>query len=350
MADTAPSTAPITLQRAGEFGTIARIRELLDAGEGPRPLIGIGDDAAAWRQEAATLVATTDMLIEGIHFELTTTSWRDLGWKALAVNLSDVAAMGAAPRWCLVSVGLKGSVPLDDVLALYAGMKDLAQREACPIVGGDTVASPHDQVLSVTVVGAVPVDEASTLMRRDAGAVGDLVAVTGTLGGSAAGLFTLQHPEAAPSDCYDVLAAAHRRPQPRLAAGRALRLAGVRCAMDVSDGLLADLEKVCAASGVSAVVQAESIPIHPAARRAFPARALEWAASGGEDYELLFAAPEPVMARALAALSAIGCAATAIGALAAGDGRVRLVDGSGAERPLRVRGWDHFGSGPVEPR
>ena len=333
----------MTLRETGEFGLIERLAAVLGReppGSGGL-VVGIGDDAAAWVQERAALVATTDMLVEGVHFDLTLTGWYDLGWKALAVNLSDVAAMGAVPGYALVSLGLRPEATVRETEALYEGMRALAEQAGCVVAGGDTVAAPQQMVINVAVVGSVPYEERDTLLRRDRGRVGDLVAVTGVLGASAAGLHTLRHPDSAPPASRDELIRAHRRPEPQLAAGRLLRAAGVRCAMDVSDGLMADLEKLCAASGVGARIQARDVPLHLAALEAYPERALDWAASGGEDYQLLFCAPEAVMDRALADVRATGRRVTVIGDLEQRRG-VRLVDASGEDVRLRSGGWDHF--------
>jgi thiamine-monophosphate kinase len=165
--------------------------------------------------------------------------------------------------------------------------------------------------------------------------------VTGCLGASAAGLYALQHPGSASEEVRRALASEHCRPQPQLIAGQILRRAGVRCAMDVSDGLLADLGKLCAASQTGAEVRASALPLHPLAVEAYPERALGWAAGGGEDYQLLFAAAPAVMERALAALDDAGVSATEIGILRATPG-VRLVDAAGCDVLLETRGWDHF--------
>jgi len=334
------------LRETGEFGLIERLAAVLGRGSARADglAIGIGDDAAVWVQDRAAIVATTDMLIEGVHFDLALTSWRDLGWKALAVNLSDIAAMGATPKWALVGLGLRPDIRVEDVEALYEGMKSLADSAGCTVVGGDTVAAPREAVISVTALGAVPADEQETLLRRSGGRAGDVVAVTGVLGASAAGLFALQHPDSAPAKARERLAREHYRPQPQLAAGALLRAVGVRCAMDVSDGLLADLEKLCAASRVGAQVAAERLPLHAEAVAAYPAQALGWAASGGEDYQLLFCAPPPVMERALGALREHGIRGTEIGQLVDGAG-ARLIDRNGTDVRLASGGWDHFAGG-----
>lgn len=328
-----------TLRSAGEFGLIARLAQVLGGTSKAELLVGIGDDAAAWKQSEACLVATTDMLIEGIHFDLSYTPWRALGWKSLAVNLSDIAAMGAQPEWAFISIGLKPDTAVADVADLYAGMRDLADRSGCHIVGGDTVSVRSDMVVNVVVLGSVPAVEAETILRRDRGRVGDVVGVTGTLGAAAAGLHVLQ---TSPPNPSPVFTQAHLHPEPRLQAGQLLRKAGVQCAMDLSDGLIADLGKLCERSGCGAEIQADRLPAHPSLTAQFPDHAMEWAAGGGEDYELLFTAPSEVFARAERALRTASVPVTAVGRLT-DEGGVRLVDMTGKPVDLTRRGWDHFG-------
>jgi thiamine-monophosphate kinase len=333
----------VSLRETGERGLLSRLAEMVGEDGGSTSLIrGIGDDAAIWQQPASGLVATTDMLVEGVHFDLAFTSWRDLGWKALAVNLSDVAAMGATPLLALVSLGLRPDTALADVAAFYDGMRALASLHGCAIAGGDTVSVPHDLVINVVALGSVGGGETETLLRRDRGRPGDVIAVTGRLGASAAGLRLLRRGSRHAG--HAALRAAHLRPEPRIAAGRALRRAGVRCAMDLSDGLLEDLNKLCAQSGCGADVHEATLPVHPDAKKALPELALDLALGGGEDYELLCAAPAAVMAEARAALDTIGVALTEIGRLVPGD-RVRLLDSQGRERTPPPSGWDHFASG-----
>ncbi len=331
------------LRDAGELGLIERLAATLGGRPVASPdlIAGIGDDAAAWRQERATLVATTDMLVEGVHFDLSLTTWYDLGWKALAVNLSDIAAMGAAPSYAFVSLALRDEVTVEQVEALYAGMRALADQTGCAVAGGDTVAAPRDQVINVAVLGSVPYDQAATLLRRNQGRPGDVVAVTGVLGASAAGLYALQHPDPLRIVERQILVEDHLRPQPQIEAGQLIRRAGVRCAMDVSDGLLTDLEKLCAASGVGARVRAHDLPLFPLAVELYPDQALAWAAGGGEDYQLLFCAAPDAMAVAAGAIRATGLRVTAIGRLEDEPG-VRLVDEGGREVPIASHGWDHF--------
>ena len=332
----------------GEFGLIARLLPLLDA-SGPPALVGAGDDAAAWEQPAAVVVASADALVEGVHFDLALTSWADLGWKSLAVNLSDLAAMGATPQWALVTLGVRPDAPVAGLEDLYRGLAAVGARYGCRVAGGDTVGVRHETLIGVTVLGALPSGEGGTLLRRDRGRPGDRLAVTGTLGASAAGLHALRHPGDLPAALLAPLAAAHRRPLPQVAAGQALRRAGVRCAMDVSDGLLADAAKLGAASGAGVRLAAGRLPLDPGVRAAFPQRALAWAAAGGEDYQLLFAAPPQTMDGARRALGDAGVAATEVGVLTDQPGTVQLLDEDGREVVLGDAGWDHFAPAPAPP-
>jgi thiamine-monophosphate kinase len=283
----------------GEFELIASLAGRLDpASDG----LGIGDDAAAWLPSPGKLVvATTDMLVEGIHFRLDWTSPRDLGWKALAVNLSDLAAMGAVPGRALISVAL---LPEQAALVeeMYEGLTELARLTGTRVVGGDTVRSPGPLVVNVVLVGEA---EPGRLLRRDGALPGDLLLLTGSVGASAAGLALfldgdhdrLSRPEAA------LLMAAHHRPSPRLAAGRALARLGLRCAIDVSDGVASEAWHVAQASGVAIRLDTDRLPLEAAAVTLLgEAKARQLAVSGGEDYQLLFTAPEARLAEVVVAL------------------------------------------------
>jgi thiamine-monophosphate kinase len=283
----------------GEFDLIDALAARLDP---PDEGLGIGDDAATWRPGAGSVVvATTDMLVEGIHFRLDWTSPRDLGWKALAVNLSDLAAMGARPGRGLVSVALlPGQAEL--VEELYEGMNELARLTGTRIVGGDTVRSPGPLVVNVALIGEADSDR---LLRRDGARPGDLLALTGTVGASAAGLDllvrddreSLARPEAGP------LLAAHHRPQPQLAAGGALAALGLKCAIDVSDGVASEAWHLARASHVAIEIDVERLPLAPEAVSLLgEEKARQLALSGGEDYQLLFAVPETRLTDVAAAL------------------------------------------------
>jgi thiamine-monophosphate kinase len=287
----------------GEFDLIDALSARLDP---PGDGLGIGDDAAAWQPgPGMSVVATTDMLVEGIHFRLDWTSPRDLGWKALAVNLSDLAAMGARPGRGLVSVALlPGQGEL--IEELYEGMSELARLTGTWIVGGDTVLTPGPLVINVALFGEADPDR---LLRRNGARPGDLLALTGAVGVSAAGLDlllradreSLARPEAAP------LLAAHHRPVPRLAAGAALAALGLKCAIDVSDGVATEAGHLSRAGQVAIEIDVERLPLAPEAVLLLgEERARRLALSGGEDYQLLFAVPEARLAEVAAALGEDG--------------------------------------------
>lgn len=310
--------------RSGEFGLIdrlvARLEPLADG-------LSIGDDAAAWQPTPGrVVVATTDMLVEGIHFRLDWISPRDLGWKALAVNLSDLAAMGATPGRGLVSIAL---IPEQCDLAeeLYEGMSELARLTGTHIVGGDTVRTPGPLVVNVVLIGEADPDR---LLRRSGARPGDAVVVTGVVGASAAGLeillaenqSTRARREAAP------LISAHHHPLPQLEAGTALAANGVRCAIDVSDGVASEAWHLARASGVEIEVDVDRLPLAGEAVVLMGgARARELALTGGEDYQLLFTVPESRLGDVIAALSP-HTRATVIGRVTglARHGNVRFLD------------------------
>ncbi len=267
----------------GEFELIARLATIFGS---PSDGLGIGDDAASWPAAGDTVaVATTDMLVEGIHFRLDWTSADDLGWKALAVNLSDLAAMGARPGRALVSVAVDASRRAL-VVEVARGLQSLADRTGTRVVGGDTVRSPGPLVINVALVGEA---DRARLLRRDAARVGDLVAVTGKLGAASAGLALLTERGPDLEAAVDPLLAALHRPVPRLAAGSILARLGVRCAIDISDGLVSETHHLARASGVGIEIDVDRVPLAPAAVEALGSRrAIAGALSGGEDYELLF--------------------------------------------------------------
>lgn len=300
-------------------------------------ILGIGDDAAAWRTQASVQVATTDTLVDGVHFSLDHVPWRDLGWKALAVNVSDIAAMGATPRYAVISLGLPPETDVDGLKRLYEGMAELASDFGLAIAGGDISMSP---VLTITptVFGEA---EDERLLTRSGAAAGDQIAVTGYLGGSAAGLSLLRSGLDSAPQLRKELLEAHLRPYPRVGEGTALARAGVRAAVDVSDGLIADLTHMCRASGVGAEISLDRVPVPAAAATVFGEDAIHFALSGGEDYELAFTAPLQVIEDVRNTLSV---PVTLIGEVVAhhpGEVIVRNRDGTVFEYP--VSGWEHFG-------
>lgn len=307
----------------GEFELIAELSGLFEA---PADGLGIGDDAASWPAAPGTVqVATTDLLVEGVHFGLDWMSPEDVGWKALAASLSDLAAMGAAAGRALFSIAVDPA-RRGLVLGLARGMEELARRTDARVVGGDTVRSPGPLMVNVAVVGEA---EPGRLLLRDAARPGDVVAVTGRLGASAAGLALLREgreglglhldPDAAP------LLGAHRRPWPRLAAGRLLASRGVRCAIDISDGLASEAHHLARASAVAIEIDAAHVPLDRAAVRLLgEQRSRELALTGGEDYEMLFTVdPRRVdeLAQALEADGRLTVVGRVTGAIAGGSVR-----------------------------
>jgi thiamine-monophosphate kinase len=336
----------VLVRDLGEFGLIAALQaslpERIRSSEAV-PL-GIGDDAAAWQPAPdAASVITTDTLVEDIHFRLDWTDWRSLGHKMLAVNLSDVASMGAMPVLAVITLGLRGSERVNDLIDLYRGAADLAGPHGVVIAGGDVVRTDGPIVIGVTVIG-----EGDRLLRRAGARPGDRILVSGTLGASGAGLELLRdHVLRERSTTGDLLVGAHLRPNPRVTLGRLLAARGATAAMDLSDGLLGDLPKILAASGVSARIDAREVPVLPAVRALFPTRWLALAVRGGEDYELLATVPPEQVEPVQAAAQEIGATLTDIGEVLhvePGDEPTLLViDTDGVERQVDAGAFDHFG-------
>jgi len=302
--------------------------------------LGIGDDAALLAVPAGQVVAvSTDTLVSGIHFPKDT-SPHDVGWKSLAVNLSDLAAMGATPAWATLALTL----PQADrgwVGAFIDGFAALAREFKLALVGGDTTQGPL--TITVTVHGFVPENLA---LRRHGAHVGDAVFVTGTLGDAAAGLRMLRDPALAagnPATAAMRAALIDRldRPMPRIAQGLLLR-GRARSCIDVSDGLAADLGHICQASGVGAEIDLAKLPASPALFSLFSdSERVPLQLAGGDDYELCFTAEEAVADDLLGDLARSGCVATRIGRIVAEAG-VRVLDASGHPVELPRAGWQHF--------
>lgn len=287
------------IAEVGEFGLIEAVSNLLASSRvrSSGMLLGSGDDAALWRPRPGRVVAiSTDMLVEGVHFRHNWSDANAVGHRALAVNLSDLAAMGARPRIAVIALGLRGTETDRWVFDFYRGALALAQRCHVRIVGGDFSSSPGGLTISVTVHGELRCADAA--LRRDTAAPGDLIGVTGPLGLAAAGVRALADGRTR-IDGSPAMLAAHRTPRPKVLQGILLARAGVRAAMDLSDGLFGDLPKILAASNVSAEVRADKLPIPLSVRWSFPDW-FELATRGGEDFELLFTAPPDVFDAATA--------------------------------------------------
>ena len=321
-------------------------RALGPRADGPGVEIGIGDDAAVLRLPPGRLVATVDMLVEGQHFVRQgpmAASPADIGWQALAVNVSDIAAMGGRPLWVLCSLGLPADLAPGELEDVYTGIAEAASAFGVAVAGGNLARLAERLVLDVTALGV-----AERPLRRGRAQPGDSLCVTGRLGAAAAGL-RLAKGAAAPPAGADALLEALRRPRPRIQEGMALAaLDGVRSACDVSDGLVVDLRRLLG-PGVDAVLWEDQLPVPDAVRAAAAAAGadpLEWVLHGGGDYELVCAVVPNALAAARAAVAAAGGVPLhAIGECAAGapGGRVSLAAARGGPpRALDPRGWDPF--------
>ncbi len=321
----------------GEFGLIERLARIVGTPRDEDLIVGIGDDAAVWRAGSEFLIATTDTMVEGVHFIAGQAPWADVGWKALAVNISDVAAMGGTPLFALVTLALPQDMPADAVEIMYAGLAECAREYGVTVAGGDIVRAPQTSITVALIGKAGQRDGRPLLLRRDAARAGDLIAVTGTLGDSAAGLRRLQEG----ADADDPLARRHLWPRPHLSAGVTAVRMGVTCAIDVSDGLLQDIGHISERSGVGATVRAQDIPLSEELRSAYPDEALRMACIGGEDYELVLVAGRDVLDALAPSLELVGL--TIIGEIADDpDHRARLLDDAGHEVRFERPGWDSF--------
>ena len=323
------------ISELGEFGLIDLLAGILpQAGADQRLLLGVGDDAAAWQCEGPGVLATTDALVEGVHFR-PDSPWWELGWKALSVNLSDIAAMGGVPQYALVNLSLPADTEVERVAQLYRGLSDLARRHQVLVPGGNVTSAPVAMV-AVTVIGRALEDG---MLLRSTARPGDLVAVTGSLGMAAGGLKAWGAAHISP-EAGTVLRKAYLMPEPRVREGQELLRHGVRTAIDISDGLLADLGHVCRASGVGATIRVADVPVDPRLREAFGREAVNLALAGGEDYELLFTAGEETVRRTGSSLGP-RCPVTVIGQITRETSTILLGE-DGRPYHIEGRGWDHF--------
>ena len=332
------------ISEIGEFGLIELLSDIVDKTKNlqnaswQQLLIGIGDDAAVWQSDSAIQLATTDSLVQDTHFDLNITSWEELGWKAIAVNLSDIAAMGGIPKYALVSLALPGELETNCVSSLYQGMTSIANQFGVVIAGGN-IASASKATISITVLGSL---ENKFALIRSAAIPGNQIAITGYLGLSAAGLKMLKQKHSFDTETSRLLKQAHLKPIPRVKEGQILLNQGVRAAIDISDGLIADLAHICKASKVSARIDKNLVPIHPAVEANFKTDCQQLTLTGGEDYELLFAADSQIIAQARQEIS---CPITVIGEIIEGiPGHVILVNAAGGNTPFQQTGWEHFKS------
>jgi len=338
----------VKVSELGEFGLINLIRGSIARYENSRQapwqkvLVGIGDDAAAWQSDNHIQLATTDTLVQDIHFDLDVIHWEELGWKALAVNLSDIAAMGGVPKYALLSLALPGELEVEDIAKFADAMVHLAREFGVAVIGGNIATAPN-VVITVTVMGC---SSGEAMLKRSTASSGEQIAVTGYLGLSAAGLEMLKGKTISDPEKTKILRQAHFKPVPKIREGQILVEQGVRTAIDISDGLVADLDHICELSKVNARVRIEQVPVHPLVTANF-LNYQELALCGGEDYELLFTADEATVVRAKQALN---CPVTVIGDITEEElpTRVAVIDSKGNVIPYKRGGWEHFKNGVPE--
>lgn len=330
-----------TLAGLGEFGLIERIRQRARVRQ-KSVLLGIGDDCAAFRISPGKIgLLTTDTLVEQVHFDLKFIGLRDLGWRSLAVNLSDIAAMGGRAVGALVTLGAPRNMEVRQTDLLYSGIFDLAQRYHVDLVGGDTVRASF-LILSLVVWGDV---EHKRMATRSGARPGDRLFVTGELGGAQAGLELLSGlAKSIPGAASAVKR--HCRPVPRLREAEALgRAGGVNGMIDISDGLASECQHLAKESRVGIEIQEEKIPVLPVTQKVAEARGAEGtdlALFGGDDYELLFTAPERRSEKLVKAVEALGTKVTILGKVTRGKPGVVLIARSGERRKVTRAGFDHF--------
>jgi thiamine-monophosphate kinase len=326
--------------RSGEDSLIARYFKPLATDPGA---FGLVDDAAVLKAAGEDIVVTTDAIVEGVHF-LSNDPPDTVARKALRVNLSDLAAKGAAAAGFVLTLALRDA---DDAwLSAFArGLGEDAVVFDCPLLGGDTVSTPGPLTVSITAFGRVP---AGQMVPRTGARPGDRVMVTGTIGDAAIGLDILKGGAAATAlatntAAKQMLIGRYRVPQPRNALARAIR-GNASAAMDVSDGLAGDLTKLCAASGVSAVIDLPSIPVSTAATSVLTkgGTSVETMIAGGDDYEILCTVPEDRCAALAELARQAGIALAPIGTVIAGSDIPRFLDGGGKEVALKRRSYSHF--------
>jgi thiamine-monophosphate kinase len=329
----------------GERGLIVELSRIF--GRPPEQVVcGIGDDTAViGPEENYELLWTIDTLIEGVHFDLRYTPLELLGRKAMAVNLSDIAAMGGEPQYVLLALGWPPERDLEGALELAKGMQARAREYGVGIIGGDTVGAPAGLTMSLTVLGRVKPDE---LLRREGARPGDLIYVTGPLGQAAAGLEMLRQGLQVAAETKTLLGQAFLDPQPQVAAGRVLARQHLATSLiDLSDGVASDLDQICQRSNVGAVVAGENVPVPPAVREVAALTGkdpLDLALKGGEDYQLLFTgAPDKRREIERCFAQADLPEPRLIGIVVPGSGvRLRLPSG---EQEISGAGFDHFREG-----
>lgn len=332
----------VRLHEIGEFGLIARLKEIVWRAD-PRVMVGIGDDAAVVTYERP-VVMTTDALVQGVHFTSETMTPKLTGAKAAVATLSDLAAMGAVARHLLVTLALPPDTDVEEILAMYRGMADVCNMYDATLVGGDVVSTGGPLVISVTATGEL-LDKP---LLRSGAKPGDILFVTGDLGGSAGFLHAFFADRLAMLNPLDqsLLRERHQRPTPQFIAAQILVEEGCTSLNDVSDGLASEAHEIAEASGARLVIEAARVPIPPALRayaRLGRLDPLDFALYGGEDYQLVGTVDVRSVGRVLARMQAAGVRFTVIGRVTDGAPGVELL-AQGVYQTLEKRGYNHFGA------
>ncbi len=326
------------LKELGEFGLIDLIRKKVYTKD-KRVVLNIGDDAAVLKSSPGKLlIFTTDTMMEKVHFDLRYFSFKDIGWKSMAANLSDIAAMGGTPLAGLVSLGLPKKIKVEQVLELYSGMKILSSKFKCPIVGGDIFFSPQGVVVTISLLGEV---ERNLFKTRGAAKVGDLIYVTGDLGEAEAGLRVLRKSKAKKNS----ITKKHLTPYPRVFESRLLiRNLKITSMIDVSDGLSSDLHHICEESNKGALIYAKKIPVSQRITtvcKSLNLSPLNLALSSGEEYELLFTL-RPGQEKKIAKMTNGKFRVTLIGEIRKKEEGFKILDLDGKTKNLKKTGYTHF--------
>jgi thiamine-monophosphate kinase len=335
-----------TLADIGEFGLIDRIRALIEK-EGvnaPGVTLGIGDDTASFRpRRGRELLITCDALLEGRHYLPEHISPHDLGWRAMAVNISDIGSMGGQPLYALISLGLRSDTLVADVLGIYRGFLAALNPYGGSIIGGNITKS-REIFIDITLLGEV---EQGRIVRRSAAQVGNVILVTGYPGQSAAGLELLLQARAPAELQNHPLVLEYNRPTPRAREGQAIAQSGCATAMiDTSDGFLGDLGHICKESGVGAELFQERLPISEALRQAaaeLGKNPYQFFLGDSDDYELIITcAPENVSRIRVSVSEISDTPLTEVGSIVDAEGGIRLTGLDGAHSMMTPAGWDHF--------
>jgi thiamine-monophosphate kinase len=337
----------VRVSEIGEFGLIELLAKEFGIEYPPSPdtkqrglKVGLGDDAAVTERRDGALVWTTDTMVAGVHFLPDRTAWEDVGWKALAVNLSDIAAMGGTPYLALVTLMLPPDFCVEDAVAVYRGLHEATGAYDVILGGGDLVSGPVFAI-TVALAGWAATSQLGEpqALTRNAARPGDVVAVSGHPGSALGGLELLRRDATFETEAERRLRTAYDRPQPRVELGKAAIEAGIRCAIDISDGLLQDAGHIARASRVHVRIEAARLPVDEALKERFPAEAAAFALRGGDDYELILVGPRPAMNALLDRTDLL----TEVGeVIEADEPGVAVIDETGREIPAPPRGWDHF--------